>query len=86
MTVQLGVSASLYWTADNGTYLDVIAANLPSLANNRVYTLIVSRGNVYSVLLLKRNNTNCKAFVMPHFGTSVIVATMTNGTWEERTI
>ena len=77
----------LYWTGtDPQTYLDVIADNLPSLPNNRTSNVTISRGNVYGAVILKRNNTNCKAIIIPHFGTDIIVAVMQNGAWTERTI
>lgn len=80
-------NASLLWTGtDPQTYLDVIADNLPSLPSNRTSTVTISSGNIYGAVILKRNNTNCKAIIMPHFGTQVTVAVMTNGIWEYRAI
>ncbi len=80
-------NASLLWTGtDPQTYLDVIADNLPSLPSNRTSTVTISGGNIYGAVILKRSNTNCKAIIMPHFGTQVTVAVMTNGIWEYRAI
>lgn len=80
-------NASLLWTGtDPQTYLDVIADNLPSLPSNRTSTVTISSGNIYGAVILKRSNTNCKAIIMPHFGTQVTVAVMTNGIWEYRAI
>lgn len=80
-------NASLLWTGtDPQTYLDVIADNLPSLPSNRTSTVTISRGNIYGAVILKRSNTNCKAIIMPHFGTQVTVAVMSNGIWEYREI
>lgn len=80
-------NASLLWTGtDPQTYLDVIADNLPSLPSNRTSTVTISSGNIYGAVILKRNNTNCKAIIMPHFGTQVTVAVMSNGIWEYREI
>jgi len=77
----------LYWTGtDPQTYLDVITDNLPSLPSNRTSTVTINRGNVYGAVILKRSNTNCKAIIMPHFGTQIIVAVMVNGTWTESII
>jgi hypothetical protein len=83
----LQTNASLLWTGTGSqTYLDVIADNLPSLPANRTSVATVSRGNIYGAVILKRNNTNCKAIIMPHFGTQVTVAVMTDGIWEDRAI
>ena len=83
----LQTNASLLWTGtDSQTYLDVIADNLPSLPSNRTSTVTISRGNIYGAVILKRDNTNCKAIIMPHFGTQVTVAVMTNSIWEYRAI
>ena len=80
-------NASLLWTGtDPQTYLDVIADNLPSLPSNRTSTVTISSGNIYGAVILKRNNTNCKAIIMPHFGVQVTVAVMTNGIWEYKEI
>lgn len=80
-------NASLLWTGtDPQTYLDVIADNLPSLPSNRTSTVTISSGNIYGAVILKRSNTNCKAIIMPHFGTQVTVAVMTNGIWEYKEI
>lgn len=80
-------NASLLWTGTGSqTYLDVIADNLPSLPSNRTSTVTISSGNIYGAVILKRSNTNCKAIIMPHFGTQVTVAVMTNGIWEYRAI
>jgi hypothetical protein len=86
-TLNANASLLLYWTGtDPQTYLDVITDNLPSLPSIRTSTVTINRGNVYSAVILKRSNTNCKAIIMPHFGTQIIVAVMVNGTWTERTI
>ena len=80
-------NASLLWTGTGSqTYLDVIADNLPSLPSNRTSTVTISSNNIYGAVILKRNNTNCKAIIMPHFGTQVTVAVMTDGIWEDRAI
>ena len=86
-TLNANASLLLYWTGTAPqTYLDVIADNLPSLPNNRTSNVTISRGNVYGAVILKRNNTNCKAIIMPHYGTDIIVAVMKDGAWTSRTI
>jgi hypothetical protein len=85
--LQTNASLLLYWTGtDPQTYLDVIADNLPSLPKNRTSNVTITRGNVYGAVILKRNNTNCKAIIIPHFGTDIIVAVMKDGAWTSRTI
>ncbi len=86
-TLEANASLLWYWTGtDPQTYLDVIADNLPSLPSSKTSTVTINRANIYGAVILKRNNTNCKAIIMPHFGTGIIVAVMANGTWTERTI